>query len=126
MTTLPPAETQTPLTILETIKSKLGLELDYNVFDQDIISFINGAFATLHQLGIGPDEGFEIDGADETWDQYILGDLNLNPVRNYIYLRVRTLFDPPTTSFALDAIKEQIKELEWRLNVYIEGRNNGA
>jgi hypothetical protein len=42
-------------------------------------------------------------------------------VRSYVYLRVKLLFDPPSTSFGITAIEEQIKELEWRLNVVREG-----
>lgn len=42
-------------TILGTTKKLLGLAEEYTVFDQDIIVFINNAFFTLHQLGIGPD-----------------------------------------------------------------------
>jgi len=38
-------------------------------------------------------------------------------VKTYVYLRVRFIFDPPTTSYLLEAMKEQIKEFEWRLNV---------
>jgi hypothetical protein len=35
-------------------------------------------------------------------------------------LAVRLVFDPPATSFTLDAFKRQKEELEWRLNVAAE------
>ncbi len=58
---------------------------------------------------------------DETeWVSFLDNDLNLNPVKTYVYLRVRMLFDPPTTSYLMTSMKEQIQELEWRLNVYRE------
>lgn len=41
-------------------------------------------------------------------------------VRTYVYLKVRMLFDPPTTSFHKDAMDKQISEYEWRLSVYRE------
>jgi hypothetical protein len=61
-----------------------------------------------------------IEDAEDTWDAFLGTDLNLNAVKTYTYLRVRLLFDPPTTSYHIAAIKEQIQELEWRLNVYRE------
>ncbi len=45
----------------------------------------------------------------------------LSSIKTYIYLRVRLLFDPPSTSYALKSFEDQLKELEWRLNVLREG-----
>lgn len=103
--------------ILESTKKKLGLASDYHDFDLDIVMLINSTFSTLNQLGIGPDEGFSIDDASATWDSYLGGDKNFNSVQTYIWLKVRILFDPPSTSFVLAAMQEQVKELEWRLEV---------
>jgi hypothetical protein len=47
-------------------------------------------------------------------------DLQFNSVKSYVFLRVRQLFDPPQTSYLIDAMDKQIKELEWRLNVHRE------
>ncbi len=38
-------------------------------------------------------------------------------VREYIYLKVRCVFDPPTSSSVADAMKKSMDELEWRLLV---------
>lgn len=107
--------------ILESIKKLLGIDSEYTVFDTDIIIHINSAFMILNQLGVGPKEVFEITGKDETWDSF-LGDrlIDLSAVKSYIYLKVRSMFDPPTNSFAVDAMDRQIKEYEWRLNVQAE------
>lgn len=104
--------------ILNTIKKILGVAADYTAFDLDIIIHINAVFATLHQLGIGPVEGFMIEDATTTWDAFLVDDPTmLNPVKAYVYLRVRLLFDPPGTSFLIESINKQIEQLEWRLNV---------
>lgn len=109
--------------ILDSTKKSLGLSADYTVFDTDIISYINTVLGTLQQLGIGPDSGFEIIDSNATWEQF-LGTYNgYNPVHTYVGLRVRLLFDPPATSYHITAIQEQIKELEWRLNVQRESRS---
>lgn len=106
-----------PNSILDTTKKLLGLEYDYDRFDIDIIIHINSAFAQLAQIGVGPDEGFEIEDSSKLWSDYLGGNKLLNQVKSYMYLKVRMLFDPPTTSFDLTAKKEQILEWEWRLSV---------
>ena len=108
--------------ILDSIKKILGLGSDYTAFDTDVIIHINTVFSTLSQLGIGPVEGFMIEDKSSTWDEFIVDeDMNLNAIKTYIYLRVRLLFDPPATSFAIAAMENQVRELEWRLNTYREG-----
>ncbi len=82
----------------------------------DIITHINAIFSVLNQLGIGPDEGFFIGGDDEKWEDFQIPDIQLNLVKTYLYLRVRMLFDPPGTSYLIEAMNNQIKEYEWRLS----------
>jgi hypothetical protein len=106
--------------ILTSTKKVLGIDADYDAFDDDIIMHINSVFFTLNQLGVGPTAGYMIEDATETWDAFIGNDPNLNAIKTYVYLRVRLLFDPPTTSYVITALNEQVKELEWRLNVYRE------
>jgi hypothetical protein len=106
--------------ILESVKKILGIDAAYLAFDPDITIHINSVFATLNQLGIGPTEGFMIEDDEATWDDFLGSDLRLNNVKSYVYLRVRMLFDPPTTGYLIDAMKEQIKEMEWRINAYRE------
>lgn len=118
-------ESQTPpaaRSILNTIKKALGLDPSYDVFDTDIVMHINSTFATLSQLGVGPEEGFSIEDDSATWQDF-LGLVETNKllfVKSYMYLKVRLLFDPPTTSFAIDAMKKNAEEYEWRLNVQTE------
>jgi hypothetical protein len=107
--------------ILTSVKKILGIDEGYEAFDFDIMIHINSVFGTLNQLGIGPEDGFEIEDATPTWDAFTGGDPRLNPVKTYTYLRVRLLFDPPTTSYLIDATHNQIKEFEWRLSTYREG-----
>lgn len=106
--------------ILTSVKKVLGIAEDYEAFDVDIVMHINSVFNTLNQLGIGPENGFMIEDATSTWEDFLGEDVLLNQVKTYTCLRVRLIFDPPATSFAIDAFKEQIKELEWRMNVYRE------
>lgn len=107
--------------ILNSIKKLLGIEPDYKQFDQDIIMHINTAFMILHQLGVGPNEGFSIVDDTQTWDTYMSKSDNIESVKTYIYLKVRLIFDPPTNSFLVSSIENLVKEIEWRLCVSAEG-----
>lgn len=106
--------------ILNSVKKILGIAEDYTAFDVDILMHINTVFATLNQVGVGPIEGFMIEDDTSTWDAFLGTDPRRNNVKTYVYLRVRMLFDPPATSYLIDALKDQYKELEWRMNVYRE------
>lgn len=106
--------------ILNSIKKMLGISEDYDVFDTDIIIDINSVLSILTQLGVGPKTGFSISDASETWDMFIQEDPRLNDVKSYMYMKVRLLFDPPTSSAAIASMEKLISEFEWRLNVAAE------
>jgi hypothetical protein len=106
--------------ILTSTKKILGIAEDYTAFDTDIITHINSVFSTLTQLGVGPEDGFMIEDSSSMWDDFYVDDNQFNAVRSYVYLRVRLLFDPPTTSYLIAAFDRQVAELEWRLNVHRE------
>ena len=104
--------------ILNSIKKLIGMDPEYTQFDTDIIVYINSMFAILKQVGVGPENGFSISDDSATWDEYLPDyDKNFEFVKTYIQQRVKLVFDPPLTSSVLDAMKETIKELEWRLNI---------
>ena len=115
-----------PNSILDSTKKALGVGFDYDAFDHDIIMHINSVFATLNGLGIGPEEGFAIEDEHDLWDTFLGSDKRYNSVKTYLFLKVRYVFDPPATSFVLTAMKEQIAELEWRLNVLRENDQWGT
>jgi hypothetical protein len=106
--------------ILTSTKQMLGLPEDHTDFDLDIIMHINSVLSTLNQLGVGPEVGFMIEDKTATWGTFLGSDPRLNNVKTYVYLRVRMIFDPPNTGFTTEAMKQQIQELEWRMNVQHE------
>lgn len=106
--------------ILKTIKKLLGLAPEYTPFDTDIIVLINAALMTLCQIGVGPKEGFFISDMTSRWSDFLTNETKLNGAQQYIYIKVRMVFDPPGNSFVMSALESQAKELEWRLNVQAE------
>lgn len=110
--------------ILTSIKKLLGVVEDDDHFDLDIITHINSVFSTLHQLGVGPSEGFSIEDKSSVWTDFLpTADLaKINSVRTYMYIQVKLLFDPPTNSGVLKSYENLIEKFEWRLNVTAESK----
>jgi len=119
-----PDEEPEEVNILESIllstKKLLGIEPDYTHFDPDIILYINSVLMGLIQMGVGPEEGYIIASSEETWEDYLGDATNLEGVKSYIALKVRLVFDPPTSSAVSEALNRYIQELEWRLNNQVD------
>ena len=106
--------------ILDSIKKILGMPPDYDAFDTDLVIHVNSVFGILAQLGVGPAGGFSISDNTTLWKSYLGDSKDLEMVKSYIALKVRLVFDPPTIGAVMDAMKEQIREYEWRLNVQVD------
>lgn len=113
--------------ILTSVKKVLGIPSDYEHFDRDILLHLNTVMSILNQLGVGPEEGFIVEDDSTLWSDLFDGDIDTNKmmyVKSYVCLRVRLLFDPPTSSGAIDAMERQMRELEWRITVTRDPRDN--
>ena len=110
--------------ILLSIKKLLGMDpIEFTQYDTDLIIHINTIIEFLNQLGVDIPEGFKINDKNALWSDYLnKPEYNgiKDSIKNYIYLRVRLVFDPSTNSSLLNSINDTIKELEWRIRTYIE------
>ena len=102
--------------ILETVKKSLGLDANYDAFDADILVSAGTAILALKQIGVG-NENFALVDGKQTWNDFIPDCLDGPAVAQYISQRVRLVFDPPSSSYVVDAISKNLDELLWRLNV---------
>lgn len=107
--------------ILETIKQLILGDKTAEGFDTDLIVDINYAFMRLNQLGVGPIKTFLITGAIEKWSDFLGADTDLEGVKTYVHLKTKLLFDPPATSFGIEALQGMISELEFTLPAQKEG-----
>lgn len=107
-----------PESILDSTKQVLGVQPDDVSFDIDITMHINTCFRILDQLGTGPSGGYVVTDRTQLWSDF--DPAVLPPVKSYVYITTRLLFDPPVTSFALDAAFKVRDELGWRINVLAE------
>ena len=109
--------------ILTSIKASIGIMEEYEHFDPVIIMHINSVFDDLKQLGVGPPKGFFIEDSTSVWTDFIPEVGEMESVKTYMSLRVKLLFDPPSSSTHIEAINRQIEKLEWRLNVAAESES---
>lgn len=107
--------------ILDTIKKLLGLE-NVDSFDDNLIIFINSALNVLTENGIGPVTGYRIASKTNTWSEFITNDNSqlFELCKEFVYLRVRMAFDPPSIGSLNTALKDQITEDLWRIREQAE------
>lgn len=103
--------------ILNTTKKLLDVHIEDDSFDVDILTYINSTFSILSQMGVGPTVPLYIVDASTPWSAFTEGNPELNMARAYVGNKARLLFDRTGTSFSLEAVKELVKEFEWRLNI---------
>ena len=102
--------------ILLTVKDQIGIDRKNTDFDRDLIMCINPILYILYQEGL-TDDNYEIQDETQTWDEILLHERTpeaLNVMIKWVGIRTRLLFDPPTSSVLMDALKQNAAELEWR------------
>ena len=95
--------------ILETIKDMLGINKEDVAFDNEILIHINAIFSTLYQLGVGSEGHYVILDGNEKWEDVFKEQDLIDFIKQYTYMKVRIIFDPPTNSSILQALNDQMK-----------------
>lgn len=105
----------------------VGPDVDYGAFDLDLITHINSYIGVLNQLGIGQ-SGFTVKDEDATWGDFLSQeDMNngiYNAVKSYLYMKIKLVFDCPANATLVQSLKDESKELEWRLREQYEYDNH--
>ena len=101
--------------VLLSIKQMLGISPEDTSFDVNVIMSINTALTTLMDLGLTEVEDEMVIDDDMTWDDLLGGRTDIEYVKTYVYQKVKMIFDPPTSTAAIDAMQRSISELEWRI-----------
>ena len=100
--------------VLLSTKQMLGISPEDTSFDVNVIMSINTALTILMDLGLTEVED-QIIIDDMTWDDLLGGRTDIEYVKTYVYQKVKMIFDPPTSTAAIDAMQRSISELEWRI-----------
>lgn len=105
--------------ILSTIKDAIPISLEDTSFDGELLMAINSAASVLtFQIGVGPVTGITIT-AETDWSE-IYTDKRLAMVEEYLYLKTKLKFDPPSNATLLSTIKEEIVNSEWRIGIVVD------
>ena len=103
--------------ILETIVSGLGLEIDEAAFNPEIIMYVNSALLTVYQNGAGTP--LVVKDYTQTWEEFkdpaqVEGNKMFEQIKLYVMLKTKIIFDPPPPSTA-PYMQSYIDELLWRI-----------
>lgn len=101
--------------VLSSTKQMLGISPEDTSFDVNVIMSINTALTILMDLGLTEVEDQIVTSDKMTWDELLGGRTDIEYVKTYIYQKVKLIFDPPTSTAAIDAMQRSISELEWRI-----------
>ena len=109
--------------ILVDTRIKLGIEDESETvsdFDKELITLINSSFATLRQIGAITELYSIIDSSSEWDDVPSANKVVASMIPDYIYKKTRVEFDPPSSSFVLQSMKDGITELANRMLIEAE------
>lgn len=105
--------------ILESVKDYCLVPQETDVFDGVLCEKINSAFFTLFQLGCSR-VPFTVSDSTAEWTDFTDNLIVLSVLPDYIQQKARLGFDPPSNSFLVTQMKEDIKELESRISYAVD------
>ena len=110
--------------ILGNVKRYLGFEFDDDSFDEECLASIGTSLFILRQRGLAIPKGFSVTSLEQTWDDLLGPDNELEGLRSYVMKKAKLDVDPPTNSFTIQAIEKQIEELEFRIASQVDPAYN--
>lgn len=114
-------QSQIESSILLSIKKAIGAAPEYTPFDAEIIMHINAQLANLYQIGLDAAKSLIVNGPDQLWSDLIPAeDSHLQFVKTYVYAKVKMIFDPPTSTAQMQALKDAAAESEFRISVAVD------
>lgn len=107
--------------ILEDVKIINGILPEHTDFDSTLIPIINSSLGELYQMGVVSEDHVPIVDSTTKWTDIFEGSLTVTLAKEYIGLRVQSIFNPPSSSQANEAMNKTIERLEYRLRINSEG-----
>lgn len=104
--------------ILTSIKNYLGVLESDESFDSELIMLINSVLMVIMQEWHGVDHAFVIEDKTAVWSDFLGDDVDYEGLKLYIGLRVKLVWDPPTNSAVIEAMKNEMQDLEWRMYIW--------
>lgn len=101
------------MNILDDVKTRTGLDKSFGAFDDEILLIINSLWPYLDQIGVSLSNTNPVEKTSK-WSDYIPSN-KLGMIPELVAVNVRIRFDPPSSSFVLESLRNTAKELEWRV-----------
>jgi len=105
--------------ILDSVKDYCLVPQETTVFDSTLCDKINSAFFTLFELGCSK-VPFTVSDNSAVWTDFTDNPIILAVLPDYIQQMARLKFDPPSNSFLVNQMKDEIKELESRISYAVD------
>lgn len=105
--------------ILDSVKDYCLVPQETTVFDGTLCEKINSAFFVLFELGCSK-VPFTISDNTSEWTDFTDNPIVLSVLPDYIQQKAKLGFDPPSNSFLVNQMKEDIKELESRISYAVD------
>lgn len=105
--------------ILESVKDYCLVPQETTVFDGTLCEKINSAFFVLFELGCS-NVPFTISDSSAEWTDFTDNPIVLSVLPDYIQQKAKLGFDPPSNSFLVNQMKDDIKELESRISYAVD------
>ena len=105
--------------IIDDTKEFLGIPKAVKDFDPALILHCNTVIAALTQLGVGPEEGFQVIDDTDIWEE-LIQERNLHNIKSYVYLKINLKFNPPANATLVNSMESQLREIEWRISIEVD------
>lgn len=102
--------------ILTDIKKMLGLYEEDTSFDLVVLTHINAVFSIIKQIANFKLPDILVDETT-TWDNMLNGRTDIGYISTYMNIKIKMIFDPPTSSAAAESFNAVIRELEFRISM---------
>ena len=113
--------------ILRSVAKYCQVGDDDEYFDPELIAIINNHLSQLHQLGALINDSFMIVSDEQTWAGVINPDPRvMAPSIQYVQIRSKLDFNPPSSSFLITALKESYIEDEQRIRMALDDIEAGV
>lgn len=104
------------MTILDDVKSSIGVSLSNDGFDEELLTYINSTAASLSQVGV---DEFNISIDDGTeWPTLSTQEL-VALTKHYLILKTKILFDPSASDSINKALEASVPVLEGRISLIV-------
>lgn len=111
------------LTILDSVKDKIGIIKGDDAFDSDLLDYIGASVATLNQLGV--ENNVLVDSSTKYEDLWTANTSNETKqlAITYIKLNTKLMFDTPASGAENSNKNAALAQIEWRVGISVSSYN---